>query len=120
MDAGHWIARAAARRPERVALEAPGESVSYRELLLRAVRAAGALHMRGVRRGDLVALALDPGLPFAEALHGCLLLGAPAVPIDPRWSERERQAVVRGIEARGERPLRGEAGVCELADPPAQ
>jgi O-succinylbenzoic acid--CoA ligase len=118
MDAGHWISRAAARRPERVALEAPGESVTYRELLLRAVRAAGALHMRGVRRGDPVALALDPGLPFAEALHGCLLLGAPAVPIDPRWSERERQAVMREIEVRVERPLRGDAGVFELPEPP--
>src|ERR671916_1541892 len=113
MDAGHWIARAAARRPERVALEAPGESVSYRELLLRAVRAAGALHMRGVRRGDPVALALDPGLPFAEALHGCLLLGAPAVPIDPRLAERERAAILRDVEEAVTRPLHGESGAFE-------
>ena len=95
MDVGHWISRAAARRPDRVALEASGESVTYRELLLRAVRAAGALHMRGVRRGDPVALALEPGLPFVEALHGCLLLGAPAVPVDPRLGERERRAILR-------------------------
>src|SRR4051812_4012315 len=76
MDFGHWLSGAAGRHADRVAVEAPDESVSYRELLLRAVRAAGALHARGVGHGDPVALLLEPGLPFVEALHGCLLLGA--------------------------------------------
>jgi O-succinylbenzoic acid--CoA ligase len=118
MDFGHWLSGAAGRHPDRVALEAPGESVTYRELLLRAVRAAGALHMRGVRRGEPVALLLDPGLPFVEALHGCLLLGAPAVPIDPRLARRERDAMLREIEVRVERPMRGDSGVFQLPDPP--
>jgi O-succinylbenzoic acid--CoA ligase len=118
MDFGHWLSAAAGRHPDRVALEAPGESVTYRELLLRAVRAAGSLHMRGVRRGEPVALLLEPGLPFVEALHGCLLLGAPAVPIDPRLAQRERDAVLREIEIRVERPMRGETGVFQLPDPP--
>src|SRR5918998_3587185 len=107
MNLGHWLSGAAARRPDRVAAEAPGETVTYRELLLRAVRAAGALHARGVRRGDRVALALAPGLPFVEALHGCLMLGAPAVPVDPRLAGRERDVIARGAEHRIERPLRG-------------
>jgi O-succinylbenzoic acid--CoA ligase len=118
MDFGHWLSAAAGRHPDRVAVEAPGESVTYRELLLRAVRAAGGLHMRGVRRGDPVALMLEPGLPFVEALHGCLLLGAPAVPIDPRLADRERERVLREIEVRVERPMRGETGVFQLPDPP--
>jgi O-succinylbenzoic acid--CoA ligase len=118
MDFGHWLSAAAGRHPDRIAVEGPGEQVPYRELLLRAVRAAGALHMRGVRRGDPVALMLEPGLPFVEALHGCLLLGAAAVPIDPRLAERERQAVLREIEVRVERPMRGESGVFELPAPP--
>jgi o-succinylbenzoate---CoA ligase len=118
MDFGHWLSAAAGRHPDRVAVEAPGESVTYRELLLRAVRAAGALHVRGVRRGEPVALLLEPGLPFVEALHGCLLLGAPAVPIDPRLAKRERDAVLREIEVRVERPMRGETGVFQLPDPP--
>src|SRR5688500_7721856 len=117
MDFGHWLSAAAGRHPERVAVEAPGESVTYRELLLRAVRAAGALHMRGVRRGEPVALLLEPGLPFVEALHGCLLLGAPAVPIDQRLAQRERDAILREIEVRVERPLRGETGVFQLPAP---
>ena len=118
MDFGHWLSAAAGRHPDRVAVEAPGETVTYRELLLRAVRAAGSLHMRGVRRGEPVALLLEPGLPFVEALHACLLLGAPAVPIDPRLAQRERDAVLREVEMRIERPMRGETGVFQLPDPP--
>jgi O-succinylbenzoic acid--CoA ligase len=118
MDFGHWLSGAAGRHPDRVAVEAPDESVSYRELLLRAVRAAGALHMRGVGRGSPVGLALEPGLPFVEALHGCLLLGAPAVPVDPRLADRERDAILRDVEETVARPLRGETGVFQLPDPP--
>ena len=48
MDFGHWLSSAAGRRSERVAVAASDESVTYRELLLRAVRAAGALNARGI------------------------------------------------------------------------
>jgi O-succinylbenzoic acid--CoA ligase len=117
MDFGHWLSGAAGRRPERVAIAAGDEEVTYRELLLRAVRAAGALHLRGATRGEPVALTLEPGLPFLEALHGCLILGTPAVPIDPRLADRERQAVLREVEIRIERPMTGESGVFQLPDP---
>jgi O-succinylbenzoic acid--CoA ligase len=118
MDFGHWLSGAAGRHADRTAVEAEGESVTYRELLLRAVRAAGALHVRGVRRGQPVGLVLEPGLPFVEALHGCLLLGAPAVPVDPRLGDRERHTVLRDVEETITRPLRGESGVFQLPDPP--
>jgi O-succinylbenzoic acid--CoA ligase len=117
MDFGHWLSSAAGRRPERVAIAAGDEQVTYRELLLRAVRAAGGLHLRGAARGEPVALMLEPGLPFLEALHGCLILGTPAVPIDPRLADRERQGVLREIEIKVERPLTGESGVFQLPDP---
>jgi O-succinylbenzoic acid--CoA ligase len=39
-----------------------------------------------------VAIALPPGLHFALALHGCLLLGAVAVPVDLRLTPQERAA----------------------------
>jgi O-succinylbenzoic acid--CoA ligase len=42
------------------------------------------------------------------------------VPIDPRLGDRERQAVLREIELRVERPLTGERGVFQLPDPPAR
>jgi O-succinylbenzoic acid--CoA ligase len=118
MDFGHWLSGAAGRHPDRVAVESGDESVTYRDLLLRAVRAAGALHARGVTGGRPVAIALEPGLAFVEALHGCMLLGAPAVPVDPRLSERERDAIMRHVEVVVTRPLRGETGVFQLPDPP--
>jgi o-succinylbenzoate---CoA ligase len=118
MDFGHWLSGAAGRHPDRVAVETPDESVAYRELLLRAVRAAGALHVRGVKAGRPVAIALEPGLAFVEALHGCVLLGAPAVPVDPRLAQRERDAILRDVDEAVTRPLRGETGVFQLPDPP--
>jgi O-succinylbenzoic acid--CoA ligase len=86
-----WLERAAALRPGRVAIEADGGRLTYAELLARARAAAGALAARGVRPGDRVAIALPAGLAFAEALHGCLLLGAAAMPVDLRLAARERE-----------------------------
>jgi o-succinylbenzoate---CoA ligase len=94
-----WLERAAALRPDRPAVEADGERVAYAELLERARAAAGGLAASGVRRGDRVAIALPPGLAFADALHGCLLLGAAAMPVDPRLAERERAALLETARA---------------------
>ncbi|MDQ6807231.1 MAG: AMP-binding protein, partial [Actinomycetota bacterium] len=65
------------------------------------------LAARGVRAGDLVGVALAPGVDFAAALHGCLLLGAPAVPVDLRLTAAERETRMRGVAARVEEPLDG-------------
>ena len=117
MDFGHWLSSATGRRPDRIAVEAPGASLTYRELLLRAVRAAGALHLRSVARGGRVAVALEPGVPFAEALHACLLLGAAAMPVDPRLGPAERARVLRDADLVVEQPLGG-GGVFAIPAPP--
>jgi O-succinylbenzoic acid--CoA ligase len=83
-----WLPRAAAQRPGRAAVEAPEGSLTYAELLERATRA-----------GATVPIALPPGLEFAVALHGCLLAGAPIVPVDPRLTERERAALAAAPDA---------------------
>src|SRR5437879_13062015 len=79
-----WLARAAAARGEHVALDTPRGNWSYAELLAAAQAGAGELRSRGAEPGSRVAIALPPGLAFAQALHACLLLGAVAVPIDDR------------------------------------
>ena len=56
--------------------------------------------------GERVAIALPAGLDFAVALHACLLLGAAAVPVDLRFGERERAAVVDGAAVVVDEPLR--------------
>ncbi len=100
-----WLARAAALRPDGEALSTPGGGCSYAELLQAAARGAAELERRGVGPGDRVALALAPGLDFACALHAGMLLGAVAVPVDPRLSERERRTIADGCVTRVEEPL---------------
>jgi o-succinylbenzoate---CoA ligase len=81
-----WLERAAALRPDRVAIEAPEGRLTYAELLARAH--AGARGLDGV-----VPIEEPPGLEFAVRLHACLLAGAAAMPIDLRLGARERAAV---------------------------
>src|SRR5437764_2057041 len=85
-----WLARAAAARGGHVALDTPSGSWSYAELLAAAQAGATELRARGAEPGSRVAIALPPGLAFAQALHACLLLGAAAVPVDMRAPAPER------------------------------
>jgi O-succinylbenzoic acid--CoA ligase len=86
-----WLHRAARTRPGMAAVEGPdGASRSYAELHAAARRGARSLSTRGVSPGDRVAIALPPGLAFAEAFHACLSLGAVAVPVDLRLTAAER------------------------------
>jgi O-succinylbenzoic acid--CoA ligase len=110
-----WLARAAAVRPEGVALETPEQSCSYAELLALARTGADELAARGARPGERVAIALPPGLAFAQALHACLLLGGVAVPVDMRATPAERARITEGAgllvqEPLGGRPAPGSAG----------
>ncbi len=57
--------------------------------------------------GDRVAIALAPGIPFAEAFHACLLLGAVAVPVDVRLGQAERALICDGSALIVEEPLNG-------------
>ena len=105
MEIDPWLARAAARRPEAVALETPEQRLTYRELLMAATRAAGRLVLRGAAPGDRVGLTLPAGRDFVVAFHACLLLRAPAMPVDPRLGGRERKQLLRGAEVVVTRPL---------------
>ena len=93
--------------PSRVALATPDGSLTYAELAARARAAAGGLQARGVRDGDLVGLALAAGADFAAVLHGCLLLGAAAVPVDLRLTAAEREARTRGVAETVDGPVDG-------------
>ena len=96
----HWLQRAATRRPGRVALEREGQHLTYSELLARARAEAAELRAAGVRPRERVPLGDGDRVAFAAKLHGCLLHGAAAVPIDPRLGRAERE-------------LRSVAGVAE-------
>ncbi len=96
----HWIQAAAARQPDRVALETPERSLTYAEL--RDAALAGAGELRGATR---VAIALPAGADFVIAFHACLLAGAAAVPIDLRLSDAEQEQRLAGAEVVIDAPL---------------
>jgi o-succinylbenzoate---CoA ligase len=98
---------AAQKHPDRIAIEGPDRSLTYAELSSAAISAAGALQQRGVRGGSRVALALPAGEDFVIALHGCLLAGAAAVPIDLRLGDDERVQRLAGANVIVSEPLRG-------------
>jgi O-succinylbenzoic acid--CoA ligase len=95
-----WLVRAARARPDHEALRSPRGSLTYSRLLELATGAAGAL--AGAER---VGIALPPGEDFAVALHGCLLAGVPAVPIDLRLSASEQQGIAAGCDVVVDGPL---------------
>jgi O-succinylbenzoic acid--CoA ligase len=103
-----WVARAARVRAAGAALETDDAELTYGELHERARAAGGGLLERGVRPGDRVALAL-PGDELVVALHGCMLIGAVAVPIDLRLQSSERAQRVEGCKLVLEQPVSGPA-----------
>jgi O-succinylbenzoic acid--CoA ligase len=102
-----WLRRAAALHPDRVAIErSDGGGVSarltYEELLEAASAAARGLAADGVAAGQRLPIPDRDRLKFAAQLHGALLHGAAAVPLDPRLSEQEQAArSASGVEVAG-------------------
>jgi O-succinylbenzoic acid--CoA ligase len=84
-----WLSRAARMHPDRAALVTPQRTWSYADLHAAARGAGGALLGDGIGPGDRVALQMASE-PLVVALHGCLLVGAIAVPVDLRLSQEER------------------------------
>jgi O-succinylbenzoic acid--CoA ligase len=82
-----WLKLAAAKHPERVALERGDRRLTYDELYARATAVA---RERGIQAGDALALEQPDPIEFAVALHACLAAGATAIPIDQRLTAAER------------------------------
>jgi O-succinylbenzoic acid--CoA ligase len=80
-----WLSRAATARPDGVALERGATSITYAELLARAMAARP-----DARPGERIPLAFADRLDFAINLHATALSGAAAVPIDLRLSPEEQ------------------------------
>jgi o-succinylbenzoate---CoA ligase len=110
-----WLARAAASRPEQIALDTPQGNCTYAQLLARAGEVAEQLSERGARAGERVAIALPAGLDFAYALHACLMLGAVAVPVDLRMSAGEQARIADGACVLVDRPPGVSSGEAPLA-----
>ncbi len=115
MEVQAWLPRAALRHPDAPAVVADGRTLTYTDLLAEADVVARRLHARGARAGDRVGIALPPGAAFAVALHGCLRLGAVAVPVDLRLGDEERAARATTCVLTVDAALEGPEGDAPLA-----
>ena len=91
-----WLDRTARERPHAIAL-AP--DLTYAELDARATAKAEALAAEGVGAGDLVTTLLPAGPEFAALLHALPKLGAALVPLNPRWTDRERREALAALQS---------------------
>lgn len=81
----HIFEKRAAERPDHVAIECAGQSMTYAELDHRANRMAWSLRARGVKPGSLVGLYDRKSCDLFAAMLGVLKAGAGYVPVDPMF-----------------------------------
>ncbi|MEU8896756.1 amino acid adenylation domain-containing protein [Nocardia sp. NPDC048505] len=79
------LAAAAAREPDRVAVQYGEDSLTYRELDARSSRIARELIGRGVGPGDLVAVGVPRSIESVLAFWAVAKTGAGFVPVDPNY-----------------------------------
>lgn len=70
--------------PDRLAIAAQGDELTYAQLDLKARNIARALRSIGVDRGDRVAFLLGNGTAFPELFQALMKIGAVAVPLNKR------------------------------------
>ncbi len=92
--------RASADRSPMVdALVHGGTRLRYEQLWERAARVAGGLRRDGVRSGDRVVLQMPNGLDWCVGFFGIQLVGAVAVPVNPRLTASESGYITRDAGA---------------------
>jgi len=98
----HLFLRRCATDPERVALRAPSETLTYRELDDRSARIAVALRQRGIGAGDRVGVSVGRRPEVVPCVLGVLRAGAAYVPIDPGYPPARVALMVEdaGLRAR--------------------
>jgi long-chain acyl-CoA synthetase len=90
----------AARYPDRTALIAGDVRMNYREVTNYACRLAHALHTRGVRRGDRVAIFMDNTWQCALSIYGVLLAGGVFVVVNAQTKPDKLAFILRDSDTR--------------------
>jgi benzoate-CoA ligase family protein len=85
---------------QRTALVAPSGSTTYAELRELTNRAANALLTLGIEPEQRVALCLTDGVPFVATFFAIMKIGAVAVPLNTRLSEKDYRVLLRDCRAR--------------------
>jgi len=104
---GDLLAERARVTPDRLALIVleTGERLTYADLEERIVRAAGALHARGIQAGDRVGIPGENRPEFIALFFGAMKLGAIAVPLSTRATQHEVEQIAQDCSMREIVPL---------------
>ncbi|MEQ8248995.1 MAG: class I adenylate-forming enzyme family protein [Alphaproteobacteria bacterium] len=100
IDVAALVRRAGKAYPRKTAIVWEEGARTYADLLARIDALAGQLRELGVREGERVGLALANGPVFVEGYLATAQLGAIAVPLNPRQSEREHDHILGDSEPR--------------------
>jgi o-succinylbenzoate---CoA ligase len=98
MKLDDWLSQRSQSCPDRTALLADGAEMTYAELEAEATWVARRLAAHGVRRGAIAALTMHPRREQVVLLHALMKLGAELLPLGPRLTAAEREAIVTAEE----------------------
>ncbi|HEX3788848.1 MAG TPA: AMP-binding protein [Pseudonocardiaceae bacterium] len=101
VNVGDSLTRTADRSPDAIAVVDGARRFGYAELNAWVNRVANALHARGYRRGDSLALASGNSVEFLVTYYACAKLGVVCVPINLGWRPGEVAYVLGHSSARG-------------------
>ena len=90
-----WHQSAFEPNPDRCAFADRERSVSFRESAQESAAWADLI-TQNAGTGSRIALDMPASVSWASALHGCLLSGRIAVPIDSRWDSQLRKRMLDG------------------------
>ena len=82
------------RDPEKTAVVAEGERISYGELLARVNRLAGALHGLGLKQGDRLALLMNNCPEFIISFYAAMKLGLITVSLNVMYKQEEASYIL--------------------------
>jgi o-succinylbenzoate---CoA ligase len=94
----NWLLQRSQSCPDRTALIADGAEPTYAQLEAEATWVARRLAAQGVRRGSTAALTMHPRREQVVLAHALMKLGATLLPLSPRLSAAERDAIVAAEE----------------------
>ncbi|MGB7686270.1 MAG: o-succinylbenzoate--CoA ligase [Solirubrobacterales bacterium] len=98
MKLDNWLAQRSQSCPDRTALVADGAEMTYAELEAEATWVARRLAAHGVRRGSTAALTMHPRREQVVLLHALMKVGGRLLPLGPRLTAEEREAIVAAEE----------------------
>jgi O-succinylbenzoic acid--CoA ligase len=98
MKLDDWLSQRSQSCPDRTALVADGAQMTYAELEAEATWVARRLAAHGVRRGSIAALTMHPRREQVVLMHALMKVGAALLPLGPRLTAEEREAIVAAEE----------------------